>query len=164
MVKRVDKARSESFHVVISAITILEAEPRGPARRRPDFVLSRLPDDTVRRTRPPQRRARHHHPRLTAQRERAHSTDEFGKVAHLVHELLWWLAEVRKQSDAVAHSRRRNGSPSLSPAPSSASSSTSVVASVSAASRDRAAKSPVSPLRSMHHCVHSGRSRSAALA
>jgi predicted nucleic acid-binding protein len=42
MIKRVEKARSENFHVVISAITILEADPAGPARRRRDFVLSRL--------------------------------------------------------------------------------------------------------------------------
>jgi hypothetical protein len=37
-------------------------------------------------------------------------------------------------------------------------------ASVSAAARDRAAKSPVSPLWPMHHCVHSGSRRSAASA
>ena len=49
MVKRVEKARSESFHVVISAITILEAEPGGPARRRRDFVLSRLHIEPVTR-------------------------------------------------------------------------------------------------------------------
>ena len=49
MVKRIDKARSENFHVVISAITILESDSAGPARRRRDFVLSRLQIDTVSR-------------------------------------------------------------------------------------------------------------------
>jgi len=42
MIKRVEKARSESFHIVVSAITILEAEPAGPAWGRCDFVLPRL--------------------------------------------------------------------------------------------------------------------------
>jgi hypothetical protein len=49
MVKRIEKARSESFHVVISAITILEAEPGGSARRRRDFILSRLHIEPVTR-------------------------------------------------------------------------------------------------------------------
>lgn len=42
MVKRVEKARAESFQVVISAMTIVEAETVGRSRRRRDFVLSRL--------------------------------------------------------------------------------------------------------------------------
>lgn len=49
MVKRVAKARSENFHVVISAVTILESDPVGPARRRRDFVLSRLQTEPVTR-------------------------------------------------------------------------------------------------------------------
>lgn len=42
MIKRIEKARSESFQVVISPVTILETDSGGPARRRRDFVLSRL--------------------------------------------------------------------------------------------------------------------------
>lgn len=42
MIKRLDKARSEGFQVVISTLTILEADSGGSARRRRDFVLSRL--------------------------------------------------------------------------------------------------------------------------
>jgi len=49
MIRRVEKARAENFHVVISAITILEADPAGPARRRRDFVLSRLHIEPVTR-------------------------------------------------------------------------------------------------------------------
>jgi predicted nucleic acid-binding protein len=49
MVKRVEKARSENFHVVISAMTILESDPAGPARRRRDSVLSRLRIEAVTR-------------------------------------------------------------------------------------------------------------------
>jgi hypothetical protein len=49
MIKRVEKARSESFHIVVSAITILEAEPAGPAWGRCDFVLPRLHIEPVTR-------------------------------------------------------------------------------------------------------------------
>lgn len=49
MLKRVAKARSESFQVVISAATILETDSGGPARRRRDFVLSRLHIEPVTR-------------------------------------------------------------------------------------------------------------------
>jgi hypothetical protein len=49
MVKRVEKARSESFQVVISALTILKTEPVSPSRRRRDFVLSRLRIEPVTR-------------------------------------------------------------------------------------------------------------------
>ena len=62
------------------------------------------------------------------------------------------------------HSWRRNGASFCSAAGSCVSSSASAVASVSAAVRDRAAKSPLSPLCPMHHCVHSGSRPSAALA
>lgn len=49
MIKRIAKAREESFQVVISAITILESPGAGPARRRRDFVLSRLHTEPVTR-------------------------------------------------------------------------------------------------------------------
>jgi predicted nucleic acid-binding protein len=49
MIKRVEKARYESFQVVISTLTILEAESAGPARSRRDFVLSRLHIEPVTR-------------------------------------------------------------------------------------------------------------------
>jgi predicted nucleic acid-binding protein len=49
MVGRIQKARTESFHVVISAITIAEASSAGPRRRRRDFVLSRLHIEPVTR-------------------------------------------------------------------------------------------------------------------
>jgi len=62
------------------------------------------------------------------------------------------------------HSWRRNGASFRSAAGSCVSSSAGAVASVSAAARDWAAKSPLSPLCRMHHCVHSGSRRSAALA
>ena len=62
------------------------------------------------------------------------------------------------------YSWRRNGASFCSAAGSRVSSSASAAASVSAAARDRAAKSPLSPLCSMHHCVHSGSRPSAALA
>jgi hypothetical protein len=49
MVKRIAKAREESFQVVISAATILESPGAGAARRRRDFVLSRLHTEPVTR-------------------------------------------------------------------------------------------------------------------
>jgi predicted nucleic acid-binding protein len=49
MVRRIQKSRGESFHVVISAITIAEASSAGPRRRRRDFVLSRLHIEPVTR-------------------------------------------------------------------------------------------------------------------
>lgn len=49
MVKRVQKARAESFHVVISAVTIVEASPPVARRGRRDFVLSRLHVEPVSR-------------------------------------------------------------------------------------------------------------------
>lgn len=49
MIKRVEKARSESFLVSISAVTILETDSGGPALRRRDFVLSRLHIEPVTR-------------------------------------------------------------------------------------------------------------------
>lgn len=49
MIGRVQKASAENFDIVISAITILEADPAGPARRRRDFVLSRLRIEPVTR-------------------------------------------------------------------------------------------------------------------
>jgi predicted nucleic acid-binding protein len=42
MVKRIQKARAESFHVIVSAITIVEASSPAACRGRRDFVLSRL--------------------------------------------------------------------------------------------------------------------------
>jgi predicted nucleic acid-binding protein len=49
MVRRIEKARAESFQVVISAITIAEASSPGPCRGRRDFVLSRLHIEPVTR-------------------------------------------------------------------------------------------------------------------
>jgi hypothetical protein len=49
MVGRVEKARSEGFQVVISALTILEARRDAVTRRRRDFVLSRLHIEPVTR-------------------------------------------------------------------------------------------------------------------
>ncbi len=49
MIRRVEKARSESFHVVISAITILETEHARLSRPWRDFVLSRLHIETLTR-------------------------------------------------------------------------------------------------------------------
>lgn len=49
MMKRIAKAREESFQVVISAITILESPQASQARRRRDFVLSRLHTEPVTR-------------------------------------------------------------------------------------------------------------------
>lgn len=49
MVKRVQTARAESFHVAISAITIVEASSPGLRRSRRDFVLSRLHVEPVNR-------------------------------------------------------------------------------------------------------------------
>lgn len=49
MVKRVQKARAESFHVVISALTIVETSAAARRRQRRDFVLSRLRIEPVTR-------------------------------------------------------------------------------------------------------------------
>jgi predicted nucleic acid-binding protein len=49
MSKRIAKAREESFQVVISAVTVLESPGAGPARRRRDFVLSRLQTEPLTR-------------------------------------------------------------------------------------------------------------------
>ena len=69
----------------------------------------------------------------------------------------------RFRGDLPLHSWRRNGASFRIAAGSFASSSTSAAASVSAAARDLAAKSPLSPLCPMHHRVHSGSRRSAAV-
>jgi hypothetical protein len=70
----------------------------------------------------------------------------------------------RRTRPGAVHSWRRNGALSSSAAGSSSSSSVSTEAAERAALRDRAAASPLSPLCSMHHSVHSGSSRSAGLA
>lgn len=49
MVKRLQKARAESFHVVISALTIVETSAAARRRQRRDFVLSRLRIEPVTR-------------------------------------------------------------------------------------------------------------------
>ena len=49
MIRRIEKARAESFQVVISAITIAEASSARPRRGRRDFVLSRLHIEPVTR-------------------------------------------------------------------------------------------------------------------
>jgi predicted nucleic acid-binding protein len=49
MGRRIEKARAESFQVVISAITIVEASAAGSRRGRRDFVLSRLHVEPVTR-------------------------------------------------------------------------------------------------------------------
>ena len=49
MISRLEKARTESFQVVISALTILETTGAGHRRPRRDFVLSRLHIEPVTR-------------------------------------------------------------------------------------------------------------------
>jgi hypothetical protein len=95
----------------------------------------------------------------------ADAADVSAETVSTYSSLPWRSSCLAASSPGLAlHSWRRNGASFRSAAGSCVSSPTGAAASVSAAARDRAAKSPPSPLCPMHHCVHSGSRRSAALA